>query len=368
MLKNQRGIAHLLLLIAFVVVICGIGFAGYKVWQHQQVANPHIEERFDYKRSHPKTIKAVLDPGTMDVKLLMTDELANMKAQGVNTVYVYVDYSFENGEPMLTHHGGKGSDQEAIENELIENIRLIKQKGFAAHVAISFGAGQGLPFDIPVAELLDKVEPISIKWANIAEQYKVETFAPASEIDWQIFREYYDSDWEDKTGHDEAAHLSNKYHERVLPKLRANFKGKLIYQAGLWSDKLGVPGYDIFGQPVSFVNRDVDEWSKNQVPELISFAQTNAKRQKSDWMITEFWVPTNESNGDPNGGPPLKTQSGKPVSEVQADVYREMFKHYKTVTGQKPIGFGYTAYLNSTARVKNTPTEEVISDFFNTLK
>ena len=323
-------------------------------------------EEFVYQRNHPQVIKAILDPGPRDVGLLMTEELENIRALGANTIYVYVDYSYENGQFQYTSGGGRSSNQSDLERDYIDLIKLIKQKGFAVHLALAFGGGSNTSFGVSLETLLSDIREAALKWAAIGEQYQVETYAPSSEIDYQIFREYYGADWEDTAGHREAAETSNRYHSDILPQLREVFKGKLIYQAGLYSAYLGSAGYDLFGQGVNNVGVDLADW-RSQVKELFGYAQTNAKRQGSGWVVTELWLPTYERGAEPGTlGPAIKTPSGTPVPDIQDDFYRIVFEEYLAWDGEiKPSGLGFTAYLNSLMAVKGTPAEEVISEFFN---
>ena len=203
---------------------------------------------FSYQRSYPSVLKGVLDPGPADAARLVTTELENIRLLGANTIYVYVDYSYEGGKFQYTSGGGRPADQSQNEQDYINLIKLIKQQGLAVHLATSFGGGENSQFGVPLETLLKDIQEVDLKWAAIGEQYQVETYAPSSEIDYQIFREYYGADWEDTAGHREAAETSNRYHSDILPQLREVFKGKLIYQAGLYSAYLGSAGYDIFGR------------------------------------------------------------------------------------------------------------------------
>ncbi|MEX2401213.1 MAG: hypothetical protein WD423_10605 [Rhodothermales bacterium] len=238
-------------------------------------------------------------------------------------------------------------------------IKLAKQSGFAVHLAIAFGGGANSAFDVPLDQFLANARAVDLKWAEIGEQYKVESFAPSSEVDFQIFREYYNTDWEDEAAHREAAELSNEYHADILPALRNVFNGRLIYQAGLYSPYLGSPGYDVFGTGVNSVGAELDTFA-DLVLEIFSYAQTNADRQGSDWMVTELWLPT-ERNGET-----MYTPSGTPVSEIRPDLFRIAFEEYQKVTDRPPIGLGYTSEYDD-REGRDTESEQVISAFFGSL-
>jgi len=356
----MRKILAILGAITLLALLAGLGY-----WIYQSRSAVDLPDDFVYQRQHPEVIKAVLDPGTRDLTILLTDEVDNIQALGANTVYVYVDYSYQDGQFLYTQLGGAETDQAGIEQEHIQNIQLAKQQGFAVHLTLAFGGGQNTSFGVPLEKLLADIGAADLKWAAIGEQYQVETYAPSSEIDFQIFREYYGADWNNRADFAKAVQISNEYHDDVLPKVREVFSGKVIYQAGLWSSESGSKGYDIFGIGVNSVGREVSNF-RELVVEIFGFAQINAKRQGGDWMVTELWIPVYErSPSGPGRGPALKTSSGVLYPEIQDDLYRIVFEEYQKITGQKPVGLGFTAYLGSTSGVKNTPAEAVIADFFN---
>lgn len=291
---------------------------------------------------------------------MLIRDLDATKALGANTVYVYVDYSYYDGEFRYTHVGryGETAEQQAeLEQQHLRVIERAKQSGFAVHLAIAFGRGANTAFDVPLEEFLADAKETDLKWAAIGEQYKVESYAPSSEVDFQIFREYFDTDWQDEEAHRQAAEISNDYHTDILPDLREVFHGRLVFQAGLYSPYLGSPGYDVFGTGLNSVGRELDNFRELAV-QVFGYAQTNAERQDSDWMVTELWLPT-ESNGVT-----MQTPSGTPVSEIRPDLFSIAFEEYGKITGRRPVGLAYTSeYDERTGR--DTESEAVISAFFH---
>src|SRR3990167_4639414 len=94
MKNNQKGIAHLGIIIA-AVVLAVVGFAGWRVYSQQQSSKNNSasskdtsKNAFVYERRQPKTIKGVLDPGESDAKKLLTDNFSDIQKLGANTFYV----------------------------------------------------------------------------------------------------------------------------------------------------------------------------------------------------------------------------------------------------------------------------------------
>jgi len=314
-------------------------------------------------RSNPTVIKAVLDHGGENLEALATTEKTAIQALGANTIYVYLEYEYVDGTFALAAPF-RGRSATTAEEQYRELIKKIKEAGFAVHLAIAFGGGQNKPFAVPIEQLLNDAEAADIKWASIAEELKVESYAPSSEIDYQIFREYYGQDWTDQAKHDEAAQKSNEYHDRVLPKLRQVFKGKLIFQAGLYSQKLCSKGYDIFGTGLNSVSREVSNFAE-LATQVFGYAENNAQCSGSEWMLTEFWVPYLENDGTPDGGAAMKTPNGVNYAEIQDGLYQIGTDAYLNWSGElKPVGFGFTSWQQATARVKDTAAAEVIRSFF----
>ena len=179
-----------------------------------------VEAPYNFSRSHPSIIKGLLDPGAENIDALLGGELGSVKALGVNTIYIYVDYSYDNVEFVLTPHSllrGESLGDEQKERGYAEQIRKAKESGFAVHLATSFGGGANRPFNVPLERFLVDARAANLKWAKRAEEYQLESYAPSSEIDFQVFREYYGANWSDRQGFGEAVAVSNRYHDDVLP-------------------------------------------------------------------------------------------------------------------------------------------------------
>lgn len=340
---------------------------GYeKPAQDKELLVGEISGATQLTRNHPATIKGILDPGPDDVSRLLNEEIENVRALGANTMYIYVDYWYDGGELVLSPvHGQFSNTREEEAYKTV--IQDAKRKGFAVHLTTSFGSGQNKPFGVPLEEFLEDAKQADLKWAEIAEEYKVETFAPSSEMDWQIFREYFGANWSRPELHDEAARISNKYHDDVLPDLRKFFKGKIIYQSGIYNNNSGSVGYDIFGTGLNQVSREVSNF-RDQVKQVYEFAETNAKRQGSDWMVTELWIPIREHDGTAYGGELMKSPSGVPYIDTQHEFYRIAFEEYENWDGDlKPVGLGFTAYINPTSGIRGRPAEALVAEFFNGL-
>src|SRR3990167_7129796 len=165
---------HAALAIIILAIVGAIGFAGWRVYSQQQGSKNNSDSSEDtsknafvYERRHPKSIKGVLDPGESDAKKLLTGNFSDIQKLGANTFYVYIDYSYENGQLQLTTWG-VAKDQAEAEQKYIELIKLAKQKGLAVHVALSFGGGRNSSFGVPIDQFMADVEPFGTKWAKVA--------------------------------------------------------------------------------------------------------------------------------------------------------------------------------------------------------
>lgn len=316
-------------------------------------------------------IKGLLDQSLRDIDLLLTEELDNIRALGVNTLYVYVNYVYIDGKLTFDKNvvgSRKELTDEEIINEYIKRIVNIKNKGFAVYLTrtyhdFEYNAG------ISLEEFLIQAEKEDLRWAEIAENYQVEYFAPSSELEWRIFDYYYKSQPERDAVFDDVVEIVNKFHEDILPKIREVFKGKVVMQSGQTSPNSGVKDYDLFGGGTHTYGAELSTFREERVRKGYKIAETNGKRQGSGWIVVEFWAPIREEVTPGQEGKLLYSPKGIAYIGVQHEFYRIAIEEYKNWSGDiKPVGFTFTSYLNPSSTIKGRPAEELVKDFFNKMK
>lgn len=321
------------------------------------------KERSNLKRVYPKTIKGLLDPAGVDFRKITESEIPRVKELGVNTLYVYTDYKYNNGKLRLstTSRGGPTFADNAV-NDYIWQIIQAKKNGFAVMLSISFGGGENSSFKVSSEQFLNDAKNAALFWAEIAEKYQVEYFVPASELDWQIYREYYSPDWNQ---HTKAISSFNKFHTDLLPEIRKRYKGKVAIQKALRTDKILVPGYDLIGLDNN-PNGKSPEQFRLDIKQDFKDTETIAKNSQAGWFLAELWVPYLEHTGPDKPKVKTKDEKGTFYEENQHKFYQVAIEEYQNYQGEiKPSGFGFTSYLLEQSSIKNRPAEKIVKDFFS---
>ena len=126
----------------------------------------------------------------------------------------------------------------------MNNLINAKKTGFAVLVTPDFVGGWGHDYadegvDIDLERFLQHSEEIALKWAEIAEEYQVEFFAPQSEFNGPIERNFGTIE--------EASIITTDWHAEMLPKIKEVFSGKIIAKIDQPREGIVVPGYDYVG-------------------------------------------------------------------------------------------------------------------------
>ncbi|MDP4000743.1 MAG: hypothetical protein Q8P83_00675 [bacterium] len=339
--------------------------SGPKSWTPPSL-NELENESANLKRMYPQTIKGLLDPGGMEFRKIIEEEVSKIKKMGVNTLYVYADHKYDNGTLKLstTSRGGPTFADNAA-NDYIWQIVQAKKNGFAVMLSISFGGGENSKFGVSLDQFIKDTKDVALYWAEIAEKYQVEYFVPASEADWQIYREYYEPDW---SQHQKAVDAFNKLHNDLLPEIRKKYKGKVAIQKALKTDKILVPGYDLVGLDNNPNGKSPSNF-RQDLKEDFKDMETIAKNSNSRWFVAEFWVPYLELTGPNNPRIQKKDESGQLYENNQHEFYKIAAEEYQNFSGEnKPVGFGFTSFLLEQASIKNRPAEDIIKDFYSQLR
>lgn len=298
-------------------------------------------------RRYPATIKGNWEPSFAEMEQILDDEVSNLKDLGVNTVAVVPPYRYEDGRATLASR----------EVEYISQIVRAKKNGFSVLVAPDFVGGGSAEAGVAEQQFLSDSREIALHWADIAETYKVEYFAPQNEMDWFYDWSYYGGE------NPEASQAAiSDWHTDLRPKLRQTFSGQLVYKFTAPDQRVAVEGYDILAVDFGHYQRGPEEFRAG-VRETYALTAAHANRLNTDWMVGEFWNPYVGHDGQA-----LYAPSGQSYKELQDDMLRIATDEYLAFEGSpQPNGFMFIAYLMDGQDVKDRPAEQVLRDFFSQL-
>jgi hypothetical protein len=342
--------------IVFSIFIIAGSIASYmfiNLWPWELLLNrlteAQIEQRLPaLKRNYPNVIKGNWEPSPFHMSKLMGQEVDNLKKLGVNTVSVNVEYRFKKD----------GSFYVSNEQLIKSNIIKAKENGFAVMVVPSF-----MPMGDPVLknqgvsiteqEFKEASTQAALKWAEIAEKYKAEFFAPQNEFDVLIDVNFADDE--------EVFVITSKWHRNILPSLRKRFSGKIIAKLGRCLPDMDVTGYDYVGITISHQEKGLNQFRKDIKQQYLGLSQA-ASKSGCEWLVSEAWMPY--------GGPfyPQRTnREGKSLDELQDEYFKIAAEEYLKFKQNKPSGFIFIAWIMPGEAIKNRPAEKVIENFFRKL-
>lgn len=280
-------------------------------------------------RSYPTYVKAVWEPIPYPNQYEMIKyDLDQLKDDGVNTIYILPIYPEYSAPPEYT------------EETIIEEIKKVRQEGFAVFLCPDVLIRNLDDLD----EFLTGLKQFDLKWAEIAEDYNVEYFAPVNEL-YVVIRE--------KLGYEEnsieAEQLWKRidtWHQELLLAVREIYTGKICYKPasiGFNDDPstITLTGYDIFApnMPVGGTTvEEFEEWLDFFIPLIVDVAQ----RDKVEWMVGEYWIP-----------------AGVPTSFCEAGLNK-----IENAT-LPPIGLAFGGWTCKDGPVKDTSLEELIKNWWS---
>ena len=277
-------------------------------------------------------IKAVWEPIPYPNQYEMIKyDLDRLKDDGVNTIYIIPAYPEDSAPPEYT------------EKMIIEEIKKARQEGFAVFIC-----PEALVENLDnLSEFLTGLKQFVLKWAEIAENYNAEYFAPVNEL-YIVIRE--------KLGYEENSSESERlwrqidaWYQEILPAIREVYTGKMCYKPasiGFNNDPntITLTGYDIFAPNMPVGGLSIDEFEK-WLDFFISLIINVSQRDNVEWMVGEYWIP-----------------AGVPISFVQAGLNK-----IKNAT-IPPVGFAFGGWTCKDGPVKGTSSEQIIKEFFETWK
>jgi hypothetical protein len=276
----------------------------------------------------------------------------------VNTYFVIPEYELKDGS--LTHYMSAYTDdypvsltQEEAKRVVIHRILLAKKEGlavvFVPDYPSLFNVGRS-NYDINALE--PKLEDVALEWAKVAEEYQVEYFAPTNEYEHLLYSNDYSLQ--------EVYSKTNSYYERITPKIRSIYSGKVVYKCGNvgdWKDfkGLSMKGADLFGVGNAYA------YAPNQVAadveDMVKAADEVYERDKTPWFISEFLVFTKEDKINIF----RKVETDLPMDKYYTpalNIFKSSEKH--------AVGFSFMGWTG-TGRIRNTTAVPVVKQFYKEL-
>lgn len=303
------------------------------------IDNPQV----NFPRNYPSVIKGNWEPSTNEMSQILNSEVEELKELGVNTVSIVLEYNLNKD----------GSYYLEDEEFYISLLRKAKSSGFAVLVSPNFVGASGHDYakegiNLNLKKHLQNSEEVALKWAEIAEKYQAEFFAPQNEFNGPIRGNF-------AVDEQEEARITTEWHREMLPKLRKVFTGKLLAKLDTPTEEMDVSGYDYVGMTISHGNggkENVRKWLSDKIKILKKIGE----KSKAHWLISEAWFPY--------GGPwyyTTKNENGESLDELQDDYFKISLEEYVKTGGKDYI---FIAWLMPGMKIKDRPAEEVIREYF----
>ncbi len=227
-----------------------------KCYAYMPVQAPNInslKESIVFQRNYQEPIKAVWEPGPAFNRIGLDYFIDDYKDLGINTYSISPKYQRQDKKLVhsVDHTIGEGADKEKIAN-IIKAKKAGLQIVLVAHDLYDMfpdvtGKRGGINFD----DYYDDIEETALKWAKIAEDYKVEYFAPISELEFALYENGYSAE--------KACSITNGLYKKIIPKVREIFNGKIYCRVGGMDAKFGCMDFsdcDIFGFTYGFSGKN----------------------------------------------------------------------------------------------------------------
>jgi len=320
-----------------------------------------LYQSLETKQNYPEFIKAIQTYGTMAnlVEVLYFGDV--LKDLGVNTQFIHANHWFKNGQFELWYQGYKNPmnlNQDQSKRALVHNILLAKQLGLAVILFPDYyQLEDGGMAKLNISNDLEKrLETIALDLAEIAEKYQVEYLVPSNQIE-MIF---------ESNGYSikEAQTRTNAFYASVVPKIRAIYKGKILYKMGGFNrwhnyDGISLEGADLFGFTGCYnTHRDDLTFMASDIKTAAAQANKLSKKYNIPWFHAEFVISDEEIRSDRPSDRQISTDI--PIEDYyQAGL--AAFNQYGISNGAT----GFTIHsLLGTGKVYDTPAFGLIKDFF----
>jgi len=222
-------------------------------------------------------------------------------------------------------------------------IQRARKAGFAVMVVPNEHADKPIVVPSNLSKYVQNLKEMTKEWAEIAEKYNVEFFAPVSELYW-----YYQND-----------EIAKQYYEEVIKEIRPIFSGKIIYKIAAYSPtgyarNVNLSGYDIYGIDFNQDSHAPEEW-REEVRNILHNVSDIAEKQNKAWMIAELWIYKRSEIAMGN----QTIRAGKIIDQY----FQLVFEENERVQ-YSAVGFMFGSWLSPAGSVRNTPAEDVVKHWF----
>ncbi|MBM3309310.1 MAG: hypothetical protein FJY77_03565 [Candidatus Altiarchaeales archaeon] len=230
----------------------------YNCYAYMPVETPDLEslkQNYTFERTYRIPIKAVWEPGPAYNRIGVTYFTDDYKNLGINTYHITAKYTHDQDNKLIhtvDHAIGAVADQETIAN-LIKAKKAGFQVVLVAHdlydLFPNFNPNKNEK--INPDSYLSQVETTALKWAEVAEEYNVEYFVPVNEFEYMLYENGYSAQ--------EACEITNQLYNRIIPKVREIYKGRIYCRVGGMDAKFDCMNFtqcDLFGFTYGFATSD----------------------------------------------------------------------------------------------------------------
>jgi len=323
---------------------------------HPPLSEEEIQEKLPtLTRNYPDVVKGNWEPNSSFMHKMIRTDSDELKALGLNTVSAAVEYEFNEDGTYFMRDG--------VEEEIRSNIVMAKEEGFAVWLAVSFVGGGDIKsykekgIDITLEKYLEVSDEIALKWAKVAEEFKVEYFGPQNELDFIIMTNFEDDGAK-------RARIFGAWYKQILPRVHEVYSGKVIAKFA-WMDETTPDtasdyiGYDYVGWAISHGSYNLDDF-RQHVKDQYEIISNLAVGSGSEWMVLEAWFPFGVVLFNENA-------DGKSLDDLQDEYYEVLTEEYLQIIEDKPVGFVFHSWIMSGSNVKDRDAENVLREFFSKL-
>ncbi|MBI5253778.1 MAG: hypothetical protein HY930_05210 [Euryarchaeota archaeon] len=296
------------------------------------------------EQKYPNKIKSTWEPGAPYNRLAVHYFATELRELGVNTYHIIPSYIIDKDKKVvLTTQRYTG---ERAKEEVISNILRAKKEGFAVILVAGdyyplFKVGRDDKTPINMDDYEYQMEGEAIKWAGVAEEYKVEYYAPVNEFEYYM----YDNDYPIKEIHERT----NKFYSRVIPKVREFYSGKIYCKVGSMDaqfDGISFRQCDLFGIGYGTFTEPPAQFAA-KVAKSIIMAEAVSARDGVPYIYGELFVVHNN------------VASFKDYYTAAIQAYRENAK--------TSMGLVFMGWIQGTNEVRGTEATPLIKELFKTM-
>lgn len=308
-------------------------------------------------RNYPNFIKCSWVPGALLSQA--ADQLDQIKKLGINTVCIMVPLAqFDDRLPII--------GESRIIEETNSALAKIKQANLAIFLVPDAPGSSGETWDklgkTTPSEFLDLAEQEALKWAAVAEKNLVEYFAPQNELSSRLDGP---PTWFGDTEVEKSRRvkMSNDWHAKILPKIRAVFGGKVVAKFGSPETGTSATGYDYTGLTVGHgLLTDVTQF-RVKVKNDYQLTGEIAREANNDWLVTELYLPYEEQSGGDVSQEYLKRKAI--LKDLQDDYFRVTIEEFQSLpVNSRPRGYMPVGYGPGTFSTLDQAAFNVIQNFF----